>query len=86
MWRNEANNKMAHEFGRLLAGQLGVAAVIANVLIDKGIVSREELCDRLRQAHDAALNSSAGALGAQTLGGLVSYLEENDGPSKPGLL
>jgi hypothetical protein len=40
---------------KLHAGHLGVHAVLANALIDKGIVSRDELCDRLRQARDAAL-------------------------------
>jgi hypothetical protein len=77
--------KMPDEMGKLLAGQLGLAAVIANVLIDKGIITREELCERLHQAHDAALKSSAGPLGAQVLAGLPSYLERNDKPSKPRL-
>ena len=72
---------MPDELGKLLAGQLGLAAVLANVLIDKGIVTREELCERFQQAHDAAMQSTAASLGAQMLAELISYLEDGAGPA-----
>jgi hypothetical protein len=59
----------------VVAGQLGVSAVLANVLIDKGIVSREELCDRFCQAHDAALSSVGGDETARLLAAMVCYLK-----------
>lgn len=58
-----------------VAGQLGVSAVLANVLIDKGIVSRDELCDRFCQAHDAALSSVGGDETARLLAAMVCYLK-----------
>ncbi len=63
---------MPDELGKLLAGQLSLVAVLANVLIDKGIVTREELCERFQQAHDAAMQSSAAPLGAQMLAELIT--------------
>ena len=76
---------MPDELGKLLAGQLGLAAVLANVLIDKGIVTREELCERFQQAHDAAMQSSAAPLGAQMLADLITYLEGADWQAKSRL-
>jgi hypothetical protein len=70
---------MADEFAKTLAGHLGVAAVLANVLIDKGIVTRDELCDRFRQAEDAASRSPGGLASAQILGAMLRYLEQASG-------
>jgi hypothetical protein len=70
------------EWAKLVSGQLGVSAVIVNVLIDKGVVSRDELCDRFRQAQGAAARSLGGQPAARTLAAMISYLEKVDrGPS-----
>ena len=75
---------MVDDFAKLHAGHMGVHAVLANVLIDKGIVSREELCERLRQAYQAAVQSPGGSQSAAVLAGMVHYLESREAPrSKP---
>lgn len=75
---------MVDDFAKLHAGHMGVHAVLANVLIDKGIVSREELCQRLQQAYHAALQSPGGSQSAAVLAGVLHYLESREAPhSKP---
>jgi polysaccharide deacetylase 2 family uncharacterized protein YibQ len=74
---------MADDFAKTLAGHLGVAAVLANVLIDKGIVTRDELCDRFRQAEEAAARSAGGLASAQILAAMLRYLELGNGGPKP---
>ena len=39
---------------KLYAGQMGIVAVLVNVLIDKGVISQDELRERFEQAHEAA--------------------------------
>ena len=39
---------------KLYAGQMGLVAVLVNVLIDKGVISQDELRERFEQAHEAA--------------------------------
>jgi hypothetical protein len=46
--------------GTLYAGQMGIAAVLVNVLIDPGIVTQSELRERFKQAHAAASGCSGG--------------------------
>ena len=70
---------MEDRVAKLLAGHIGVCAVLVNILIDKGVVSREETADRLRQAHGAAANCSGGTEVARALEAMVRYVE--DGPS-----
>ena len=41
---------MPDELGKLLAGQLSLVAVLANVLIDKGIVTRKNCVSGFRGA------------------------------------
>jgi hypothetical protein len=60
---------------RLYAGYMGICAVLANVLIDKGIITQSELCERFEQAHDAARQCSSGPLTAVMLAEMVAYLE-----------
>jgi hypothetical protein len=69
---------MPDDFGKVLAGHLGVAAVLANVVIDQGIISRDDLCDRFRQARNAAAQSIGGPASAQILGALLNHLEQAD--------
>ena len=71
-----------HELAKLLAGQLGVSAVLVNVLVDKGIVSRDELYDRFQQAHDAARQSASGEPSARLLAAMISYLGKNLAPRR----
>jgi hypothetical protein len=52
-----------------------VCAVILNVLIDKGIITEEELIERFEQAHDAAANCSGGPATAEALAAIVRYLD-----------
>ena len=66
----------------VFAGQLGISAVLANVLIDKGIVGRDELYVRFQQAHDAASASTGGVQSARLLGAMMSYLEKNLRPRR----
>lgn len=69
---------MQDRTAKLFAGQLGVCAVLINILIDKGVISEEELRERLEQAHAAATRSSCGPESAAALAALVDYLEPND--------
>ena len=39
---------------KLYAGHMGIVAVLVNVLIDKGVISQDELRERFEQAHEAA--------------------------------
>jgi hypothetical protein len=68
---------MQDRAARLFAGQMGVCAVLINILIDKGIISDDELRERLQQAHDAAAQSSGGAECAAALRAMVAYLAPN---------
>ena len=65
---------MDGEFPKLFAGQMGICAVVLNVLIDKDVITRDELRARFEQAHDAAADSSGGAVAAEALTAFVSYL------------
>ena len=60
---------------KLYAGQMGIFAVLVNVLIDKGVVTESELRERFEQAHEAASRCSAGLGVAIVLGDLLKYLE-----------
>jgi hypothetical protein len=70
---------MADRISKQLAGHFGVCAVLANVLIDKGIVSNAELAERFRQAHGAACQCSGGPEVAQALAEMVRYLAQHRG-------
>jgi sugar diacid utilization regulator len=45
---------------KLYAGQMGIIAVLVNVLIDKGVITASELRERFERAHEAASRCSAG--------------------------
>jgi CheY-like chemotaxis protein len=66
---------MNDEAAKLFAGHLGVCAVLADVLIDKGIITQNELFERFRQAHAAAGECSAGPTVGHALAEMVEYLE-----------
>ena len=66
---------MHADFAKLFAGHMGMYAVILNVLIDKGIITQDELRERFEQARDAAANCSGGPATAEALAAIVSYLE-----------
>ena len=51
---------MDGDFAKLFAGQMGVCAVVLNVLIDKGVITQDELRARFERAQDAAAHSSGG--------------------------
>jgi CheY-like chemotaxis protein len=61
----------------LFAGHMGVCAVLVDVLIDKGIISRSEFCDRFQQARLAASQCSAGPMVADALAEMVEYLRHS---------
>ncbi len=67
---------MDDRVAKLFAGHMGVSAVLANILIEKKLVSREEAICRLRQAHDAATECSGGIEVAQALAAMISYLDD----------
>ena len=60
---------------KLYAGQMGVIAVLVNVLIDKGIITQSELRKRFEQAHEAASRCSGGPDVAVVLEDMLTYLE-----------
>ena len=72
---------MHEKTAKLFAGQIGVCAVLINILVDKGIISEGELRERFEQAHEAAALSSGGPECAAALAALVEYLA----PSEPRL-
>jgi hypothetical protein len=59
----------------LCGQQLGIRAVVLNVLIDKGVITQDELRARFEQAQGAAADSSGGSVAAEALTAIVSYLE-----------
>jgi hypothetical protein len=67
---------MDDRVAKLFAGHMGVSAVLANILIDKRIVSREEALSYFRQAHDAATQCSGGTDVARALAAMIDYLDE----------
>jgi hypothetical protein len=54
---------------------MGICAVILNVLIDKGVITQDELLERFGQAYEAAQESTGGSVAAEALAAMVSYLE-----------
>jgi hypothetical protein len=60
---------------KLYAGQMGIIAVLVNVLIDKGVITESELRERFEQAHEAASRCSGGPGIAIVLEDMLSYLE-----------
>lgn len=60
---------------RLFAGHMGVTAVVANILIDKGIVSEAELRERFMQAHAAAMQCAGAPMTAHVLAEMIRYLD-----------
>jgi hypothetical protein len=63
---------------KLFASQMGTLAVLGNVLLDKGVISRKELIARLQQAHEAAQQCSGGPDVAIALAELLHYLVDTD--------
>ena len=70
---------MPSELAKLFAGHMGACAVILNVLIDKGVISQEELRERFEQARDAAVKCSGGPETAAALAEIVHYLDQGAG-------
>ena len=60
---------------KLYAGQMGILAVLVNVLIDKGVITESELRERFEQAHEAASRCSGGPGVAIVLEDMLTYLE-----------
>jgi|KBSSwiStaDraftv2_1062776.scaffolds.fasta_scaffold2153468_1 hypothetical protein len=67
---------------KIYAGQMGIAAVLVNVLIDKGVITQNELRERFEQAHKAAKNCSGGPVIAVVLEDMLQYLAS---PASEGL-
>jgi len=65
---------MHDKTAKLFAGQMGVCAVLINILIDKGVISEGELRQRFEQAYDAAAQSSGGPECAAALAAMLEYL------------
>ena len=60
---------------KLYAGQMGILAVLVNVLIDKGVITENELRERFERAHEAASRCSGGPGVAIVLEDMLTYLE-----------
>jgi hypothetical protein len=54
---------------------MGIIAVLVNVLVDKGIITENELRERFEQAHEAASRCSGGRGIAIVLADMLTYLE-----------
>jgi hypothetical protein len=61
---------------KLYAGQMGIIAVLVNVLIDKGVITENELRERFEQAHEAASRCSGGPGVAIVLEDMLTCLEK----------
>ena len=61
---------------KLYAGQMGIIAVLVNVLVDKGIITESELRKRFEQAHKAASRCSGGLGIAVVLEDMLAYLDQ----------
>ena len=59
---------------KLYAGQMGLVAVLVNVLIDKGVISQDKLRERFEQAREAASRCSGGPGVAIVLEDILTYL------------
>lgn len=71
-------------FAKLFAGHMGISAVLASVLVDKGVIGNDELSNRFRQAHRAAALCSSGPATAHALAEIIAYLERQfDGRVRP---
>jgi hypothetical protein len=66
---------MDGDSAKLFAAHMGVCAVILNVLIDKGVITQDELLERFEQAYEAGAKSTGGSIVAEALAAMVSYLE-----------
>ena len=70
-----SNGAQMHDrTAKLFAGQMGICAVLINILIDKGIVSEDELRERFEQARQAAEHSSGGPDCGAALSAMLEYL------------
>jgi hypothetical protein len=56
-----------HNRPKIEADFLELCAAFANTLIDQGIVTKKELCLRLQQARDAAVQSSGSLQDARAI-------------------
>jgi CheY-like chemotaxis protein len=66
---------MNDQAARMPAAQMGVCAVLVDLLIDKGILTQRELFDRLRHAQAAAARRSGDFGAARALADIMAYLE-----------
>ena len=60
---------------KLEADLLELCAVFATALIDQGIVTRAELCRRLKESRDAAVQASGNVQDARAIIALLQRLE-----------
>jgi hypothetical protein len=60
---------------KLYAGHMGICAVLVSVLIEKGVITQNELRERFEQAHEATSRCSGGPEVAVVLEDMLRYLE-----------
>jgi CheY-like chemotaxis protein len=72
-------DKNREQMAKLYAGQMGISAVLLNVLIDKGVISQSELVERFKQARAAATQCRGGREIAIVLEDMLAYLA----PARP---
>jgi CheY-like chemotaxis protein len=71
---------MNEQAAKLFVGEVGVCAVLVDVLIDKGLISQGEFFDRFQRAHAAAGRRLDGVEPAPTaLADMLAYLEPEKG-------
>ena len=72
-----------NRIAKLYAGHMGIAAVLLNVLIDKGIITQNELRERFEQAHEAANRCCGGPGIGIVFEDMLKYLDQPEKPRNP---
>lgn len=71
---------MNEQAAKLFVGEMGVCAVLVDVLIDKGLISQGEFFDRFQRAYAAAGRRSGGVAAAPAaLADMLAYLDPETG-------
>jgi hypothetical protein len=62
------------DLAKLFAGHMGLTTVLANALVDKGVVGTGELSERMRRAHAVAAGCPGAPASGHALAEMVRHL------------
>ena len=71
-----ANDK---RLSAVVVGQIGALGTLVGLLIDKGVLTPEEVIDYFDRSADAALTSDGGASAAQASQAIVDFVKRRTG-------